>query len=288
MKQRAAWMLCWLAVMLAWAPAVSAQGPGGVRKQVEASMRVTGAITIATDGSVEAVDLDTPEKLPKGIAAFVGQNIAGWRFEPVVVDGVPRRALTRVSALLVGKTIGGGQMSVSIRGADFSDDTVLPEAERIAARQMKPPGYPTSAAEEGVQGTVYLLVKVARDGTVGDVSTEQVNLRFVASEPQMNRHRDRLARAAMAAARGWTFAPPTAGEQASQPHWIVRVPVDFNFTGLLPYGEWQVYVPGPRTRPDWAPDEDAPGFSPDALAEGGIRLAGGHRGPKLLTPLDGA
>ena len=137
MKQRAAWMLCWLAVMLAWAPGVSAQGPAGVRKQVEASMRVTGAITIATDGSVEAVDLDTPEKLPKGIAAFVGQNIAGWRFEPVVVDGVPRRALTRVSALLVGKTIGGGQMSVTIRGADFSDDTVLPEAERIAARQMK-------------------------------------------------------------------------------------------------------------------------------------------------------
>jgi len=259
-----------------------------VRKQVEASMRVTGAIHIATDGSVERVQLDTPDKLPKGIAGFVESNMASWRFEPVLVDGVPRRALTKVSALLVGKTIGGGQMSVSIRGADFNDDTVVPATQQIAGRQLRPPAFPMSAAEEGAQGTVYLLVKVERDGTVGDVSAEQVNLRLVASAPQMDRHRDRFARVAMAAARNWTFTPPTEGEQAAQPYWIVRVPVDFNFTGLLPYGQWQVYVPGPRTRPDWALDEDAPGFSPDALAEGGIRLAGGHRGPTLLTPLDGA
>ena len=43
----------------------------GVRKQVEASLLVTGTIAIAEDGSVTAVDLDTPEKLPKGIAMFV-------------------------------------------------------------------------------------------------------------------------------------------------------------------------------------------------------------------------
>lgn len=82
MKQRAAWMLCWLAVMLAWAPAVSAQEPAGVRKQVEASMRVTGAITIAADGSVEAVDLDTPDKLPKGTPPCSSrriQRLAGCR-----------------------------------------------------------------------------------------------------------------------------------------------------------------------------------------------------------------
>jgi hypothetical protein len=290
MKQRNAWML-WgvlVAAMLACVPVAWAQGPAGVRKQVEASMRVTGAIHIATDGSVERVQLDTPDKLPKGIADFVESNMAAWRFEPVLVDGVPRRALTKVSALLVGKTIGGGQMSVSIRGADFSDDRVVPATQQIAGRKLRPPGFPMSAAEEGVQGTVYLLVKVERDGTVGDVSTEQVNLRFVASEPQMKRHRDRFARVAMAAARDWTFTPPTEGEQAAQPHWIVRVPVDFTFTGPLPYGKWQVYVPGPRTRPGWAPQEDAPGFSPDALAEGGIHLAGGNRGPKLLTSLDGA
>jgi len=287
MKPRGIGMLWALAAMLAWLPTVLAQGPAGVRKQVEASMRVTGAIHIATDGSVERVELDARDKLPKDIADFVESNMAAWQFEPVLVDGVRRRALTRVSALLVGKTIGGGQMSVSIRGADFSDDRIVPETQRIAGRQMRPPGFPMSAAEEGAQGTVYLLVKVERDGTVGDVSTEQVNLRFVAGEPQMDRHRERFARVAMAAARGWTFAPPTEGEQASQPYWIVRVPVDFNFTGPLPYGKWQVYVPGPRARPGWAPQEDAPGFSPDALAEGGIHQAGGSHAPKLLTPLDG-
>lgn len=288
MKQRGIWMLWALAAMLAWAPTAWAQGPAGVRKQVEASMRVTGAIHIATDGSVERVELDTREKLPKGIADFVETNMAAWQFEPVLVDGVPRRALTRVSALLVGKTIGGGQMSVSIRGADFSDDRVVPEAERIVARQMKPPGYPMAAAGEGVQGTAYLLVKVERDGTVSDVSAEQVNLRIVANELQMTRHRERFARVAMAAARNWTFAPPTVGEQATQPHWVVRVPVDFTFSGEPRYGKWEVYVPGPRMRPVWAPEEEAPGFSPDALAEGGIHLAGEKRGPRLLTSLDGA
>lgn len=288
MKQYRVWIWWALAAMLAWMPSASAQGPAGVRKQVEASMRVTGAIHIAADGSVEHVQLDTPDRLPKGISGFVESNMASWRFEPVLVDGVPRRALTKVSALLVGKTIGGGQMSVSIRGADFSDDTVVPATQQITGRQLRPPAFPMSAAEEGVQGTVYLLVKVERDGTVGDVSTEQVNLRFVASAPQMDRHRDRFARVAMAAARNWTFAPPTEGEQAAQPYWIVRVPVDFTFSGPLPYGKWQVYVPGPRTRPGWAPDEEAPGFSPDALAEGSIHMAGGNRGPKLLTPLDEA
>lgn len=285
MKHRSIWRVLVMVVALACAQATAAQGVAAVRKQVEASLRVTGSITIATDGSVEAVELDAPEKLPKGIAAFVGSSVAAWRFEPVLVDGQPRRAQTRMSALLVGKSIGEGQMQVSIRGADFGDDQAVPEAERIVGRQMKPPGYPMAAADGGVQGTAYLLVKIERDGTVGDVSTEQVNLRVVATEAQVNQHRERFARAAMAAARKWTFAPPTAGEQAAQPYWVVRVPVAFTFSGEPRDGGWEVYVPGPRARPAWAPDEDAPGFSPDALADGGVRLAGGRGGPRLLTPL---
>lgn len=289
MKQGIIWRGALLVAVLAIAQSALAQGVAAVRKQAEASLRVTGSINIATDGRVESVELDTPEKLPKGIAAFVGRNVAGWTFEPVLVDGKPRRALNRMSALVVGKSLGDGQMEVSIRGADFGDDQAIPEAERVSGRQMKPPGYPMAAAQSGVQGTAYLLVKVERDGSVGDVATEQVNLRIAANEAQMNQHRERFARTAMAAARKWTFAPPTVGEQATQPHWVVRVPVAFSFQGQAPrYGTWEVYVPGPRARPMWAPDEEAPGFSPDALADGGIHLAGEKRGSRLLTPLDGA
>lgn len=287
MKQGFTWRVLIVAAALACMQAATAQGIGAVRKQIEASLRVTGSITIATDGSVEAVELDAPGKLPKGIAAFVGSSVAAWRFEPVLVDGQPRRAQTRMSALLVGKAIGEGQMQISIRGADFGDDQAVPETERVVGRQLKPPGYPMAAADGGVQGTAYLLVKVERDGTVGDVSTEQVNLRVVTTEAQMTQHRERFARAAMAAARKWTFAPPTAGKQAAQPYWVVRVPVAFTFGGEPRDGRWEVYVPGPRARPAWAPDEDAPGFSPDALADGGVRLAGDSSGPRLLTRLGG-
>jgi len=65
--------------------------------------------------------------------------------------------------------------------------------------------------------------------------------------------------------------------------------VDFRFQKAPGYGKWEVYIPGPRTLPAWVTEEDRPGFSPDALADGGVHLAGGQRGgPKLLTPLEGA
>ena len=133
-------------------------------------------------------------------------------------------------------------------------------------------------------------MRVERDGTVGDLAAEQVNLRIIGSEMQMGIYRKQFADAAMKAARAWTFTPPAAGGQADQPYWVVRVPVDFLFgnEGAPPpdYGTWALYVPGPRTRPNWAADEDRPGFAPDALAAG-VHLAGGNNAPKLLTPLDG-
>lgn len=283
----------WIAAVLVgvWALAglqtAAAQSPAAVRKQAEASLWVTGMITLRTDGTVAAVDLDAPEKLPKGIAAFVSANAATWQFEPYLIEGTPRQVKTKMSARLVGTAIGGGKMNVTIRGVDFGDYQALPAEQRLVSKELKPPSYPMSALENGVQGTVYLLIKVDRRGVVEDAVAEQVNLRFVASEPQMRQFRERLARSALSAAQAWTFSIPTAGEQAEQPHFLVRVPVDFTFSKERSYGHWEAYVPGPRERPSWAEDDD-PGFSPDALAEGSIAPVGGKQGPKLLTPLDGA
>lgn len=288
MKQRSAWLAWVLVGLVAFAQGAGAEGPRAVRKQVEGSMLVTGMITIRTDGSVAAVDLDKPDRLPEGIAPFVTQVATSWRFEPVLVEGVVRQVRTRMSARLVAKSSGDGKMQVTVRGADFGDYQAMPPEERISSQGMKPPGYPMAAAQGGVQGTVYLLLKIGRDGAVDDVVAEQVNLRMVASEGQMRQFRERFARAAIGAAEKWTFNPPTRGEAAEQPHWVVRVPVDFNFGEKPRYGKWEVYVPGPREHVSWAQDDERPGFSPDVLAEGGVHMAGGRQGPKLLTPLDGA
>lgn len=285
MKQRGAWLAWMLVGMVAFVQCTWAQGPGAVRKQVEGSMLVTGMITVRTDGGVAAVDLDKADRLPEGIAPFVTQVATSWRFEPVLIEGVARQVRTRMSARLVAKSTGDGKMQVSVRGADFGDYEAMPLEERISSKGMKPPGYPMAAAQSGVQGTVYLLLKIGRDGAVNDVVAEQVNLRMVASEAQMRQYRERFARAAMGAAGKWTFTPPIRGEAAEQPYWVVRVPVDFNFGEKPRYGKWEVYVPGPRERVSWAQDDDSPGFSPDALAEGGVHMAGAKRGPKLLTPL---
>jgi len=287
MKQRGAWLAWMLVGMVAFVQGAWAQGPGAVRKQVEGSMLVTGMITIRADGGVAAVELDKPDRLPEGIAPFVTQVATSWRFEPVLIEGVAMQVKTRMSARLVAKSTGDGKMQVSVRGADFGDYQAMPLEERISSNGMKPPGYPMAAAQGGVQGTVYLLLKIGRDGAVDDVVAEQVNLRMVASEAQMRQFRERFARAAIGAAGKWTFNPPTRGEAAEQPHWVVRVPVDFNFGEKPRYGKWEVYVPGPREHVSWAQDDDRPGFSPDALAEGGVHMAGGKQGPRLLTPLGG-
>lgn len=279
-------MRVWLGlVLISLTSAVWAAGPGAVRKQVEASMLVTGTIEIKPDGTVAVSQVDQPDRLPEGIAVFVQDQVAGWRFEPVLVDGKPVQARTKMSVRLIAKNLREGQATVSIRSATFGDYQALPEAERITSKKMAPPGYPMQAAERGVQGTVYLLLRVERDGSVGEVVTEQVNLKIIAGEAQMEQFRGLFARASTAAAKRWAFKPPTVGEAAEQPHWIVRVPVDFAFHGTeVKYGRWEAYVPGPRQSVAWASED--PSFSPDALPGDGIYLAG-QNGPKLLTPLDG-
>lgn len=263
-----------------------AAGPGAVRKQVEASMLVTGTIQITPDGAVAASQLDKPDQLPKEIAAFVQEQVASWRFEPVLVDGKPAQVSTKMSVRLVAKKLESGETMASIRAAEFGDYEALPVAERVTSRKMTPPGYPRQAIEQGVPGTAYLLIRVERDGSVSDAVAEQVNLKYIASEAQMDQLRAHFARVSVSAAKRWTFNPPTRGETAEQPYWVVRVPIDFSFPGReTRYGRWEAYVPGPRQTVEWT--SDAPSFSPDALAAGGVYLAG-QRGPKLLTALDGA
>ena len=263
-----------------------AAGPRAVRKQMEASMLVTGVIEIRPDGTVAASQVDKPEQLPEGIAAFVQEQVADWRFEPMRVEGKPVQASTKMSVRLVARNLHEGQAMVSIRSATFGDDETLPETERVTSRKMMPPGYPPQAAEKGVQGAVYLLLRVERDGSVGDVVAEQVNLKVIAGEAQMDQFRQHFTRVSVAAAKRWTFNPPTVGEIAREPFWVVRVPIDFAFPGRkAAYGQWAAYVPGPRQPVAWASED--PSFSPDALPGDGIYLAG-RNGPKLLTPLDGA
>lgn len=281
-------MLIALALLLAWTVPVLAAGPGAVRKQIESSMVVTGEVQIDAHGRITDIGLDQPETLPAGIVDFLQGQVKGWTFEPVLVDGEAVPARSRMSLLLVGKRLGDNSVTVGIRNADFPG-TDPGDGEAVASVDMKPPRYPRSAVHDRAQGTVYLVLKVGRQGTVEDAVVEQVNLRIVGSERQMENWRRQFADASLGAARRWTFAPPTGGERAGDPYWSLRVPVEFLIdTGPASsrYGKWHAYIPGPRQRAPWSDEED-PAFSPDALAEGGgVYMAGSPERLRLLTPLE--
>ncbi|GAB3065474.1 hypothetical protein GCM10027214_34890 [Stenotrophomonas tumulicola] len=262
-----------------------------IRATAEASMVLTGTIDIATDGSVEKVALDRREKIDPGIVRFIERSADSWRFEPIVQGGinVPARAPMRVR--VTGRTTDGGGMQVMLSDANFSnydpDDT-----ESTVGLKMTPPRYPSDAFSMNAMGTVLLQLKIERDGSVGDVVAEQVNLRTVGNERMMQNMRQSLSKAAVAAARRWTFRVPTTGDHVDEPFWTVRVPVSFDISDTLrpkdDYAAWQAYIPGPRQEEaPWrtAKPEEARGS--DLMPAGGVYMVGLDKGPRLLTPLGG-
>ncbi|MDQ3289389.1 MAG: energy transducer TonB [Pseudomonadota bacterium] len=270
-------------LLCVWASAAAAGGPQAVRKQVQASMQVTGMIDIQTDGKVGGYRIDHPEKLSPDLLQLVASSVPSWEFEPVLQEGRAVAVSTSVGIRLVAKPADGGGHEVSIQDASFEagNDGYGP---RILL--LVPPLYPTDMAQRSASGTVYLVLKVGRQGTVEDVIVEQVNLRVVASEYGMAQMRRRFSQSALQAARGWTFSPPVLGPDVDASHWSLRVPVDF-VLGEDPseqYGRWIGYVPGPRRDIPWADDEDDFAAAPDAMVPGSF-YSSRNGGPRLLTRL---
>lgn len=275
------WLFATVLLLLSFT--ASAAGPGAVRKQIEASMLVTGTIEVLPDGSVRTYAIDQADKLPKGVLDFIQQNVDLWKFDPVIVDGKAVGVRNKMSLRVVAKQASGDDYTVRLQAASF-DPLAVEAGHEVKSKSMPPPRYPEAAAMNGAAGTVYVVIKVGRDGSVEDVVAEQVNLRMVAGPVEMQQWRSVLGKAAVQVARKWQFIPPVAGERASDPYWTVRVPVDFMLSSNSPkYGQWQAYVPGPRQSYPWS-EKEAAGNSLEALSEGGVHLVG-NGGLRLLTPL---
>ncbi len=281
---KAWWIGALLAAVCMAGNADAAGGRTAVRKQAEMSLLATGTIDIAADGHVATYALDEPDKLPPVVRKLMDQAAASWTFEPVVKDGKPVPARTKMNLRFVAKQTGENAFDVRIASANFNV-SVPPEERPTALRRVKPQ-YPRAALHSGMRGTVYVVVRIGRDGRVEDAVAEQVNLRTVDTERNMGNWRRILADEAMAAVRRWTFAPPVRGEEVDAPYWRVRVPIDFLFYGDQEpsYGQWQAYIPGPRQSAPWMEDFDAR-MGVDAIAGDGLAPIGG--GPRLLTPLGG-
>lgn len=288
MKRLALLLLC-----VALGTTAHAQSASAVRKQAEASMVVTGQIVVEPDGAVRTCTLDQQDKLPSPVVDLVRSNAARWRFEPVVRDGAPIAARAPMNVRVVATPDDGGKtFTLRIAGATFGESS---SDEQPRYKQRTAPSYPQEAVQARVAGTVFLLVHIARDGTVADVAAEQVNLTVVDNERGMRRWRKVLADASLQAARNWTFEPPTAGAHKDDGEWIVVVPVAFHLRQWdAPdrsdrYGAWQGYIPGPKETIPWMEEyrlrhAGSRDNGSDAIADDGLHLLGG--GLHLTTPLD--
>lgn len=237
---------------LALAGLAGAEGPGAVRKRVEASMLLSGHIVVAADGTVKAYDIDQQDKVPAEVLTLIQNATFEWRFEPVVRDGHAVDAKAPMSLRIVARHESPDSSSfvARIAGATFGAEDK--ESEQISYAEHPAPGYPRSAIDDRVEGTVILLMKIGHDGKVVDVAAEQVNLGVVGSDPDLRIWRKALANPSVKAAKDWTFRIPSTGPHANDAFYVVRAPIQFSSTARarpIPMASGVRMSRGPRKPP---------------------------------------
>ena len=264
------------------------------RPIVESSMLLTGTIEIAPDGSVRSHTIDQPEKVPSAIRAFADKAIAAWKFKPIILGGQPVVAQAKLHLRLIADPVGGGNFAVRIGGASFEGgepSESLQNNDEVNRQHV--PKYPYDALRAYTGGTVFLLLKVGRQGQVLDAAAEQVNLTALGSAWEMAKWRQEFARASIVAAKQWRFVVPTSGPLLDEPFWYARIPVAFALkvsnqspaTAESEYGRWQPYVRGPQEIVPWFKLPPQAADAIDTTPAGSVLALG--QGPKFATPVSG-
>jgi len=278
---RVAWrgMLCWLVTGAAWA---NSYGP--TRSQIEATMMVSGTLSVDEAGNVTANAIDHPEQLPAAVVQLVQQTLPTFRFQPVLHDGKPQPVHALMNLVVAANQVDPKHVAIRIRSARFSE-TGSASSEQISVDHRGLLRFPEEAIKAGVGGTVYVAVRIDRSGHVLDAQVQQVNLRVVDNTRQMKHWRDEFAKPTLAAMRRFTFNVPTGGAHADDQSFTGILPVSYYVDNQGPpkYGQWDPYVPGPRQDITWLDDEEA--GANEAIPDGAFAQTGTDM--KLLTPPGG-
>lgn len=121
----------------------------------EEALSINTILDLGADGSVENVSVHEPQLLPH-VATAVANTIRRMRFDPVIVDGSPRRV--RTSALF----------RVGFEGSDTQRKLLvgLIEFGLPVAIEALYPRFPEGAQARGHGAEVWLLVEVDDSGKV--------------------------------------------------------------------------------------------------------------------------
>lgn len=271
-------------------PTPTAASPAAGLERV-AVMRLDGTITIDATGKPVGYTLAKP--LPAALAANIDRVVNGWRFHPVLQDGVPRRAEARMRIGLAARKV-GEQIEVRIDHATFPGPESETTPNGMTRVRMPPPQYPVELMRVGVSGKVLLSLRIAPDGSVADVVASQSMLFDVAgSEKNLRRAIAMFEESAIKGARRWRFAVPARLATATPAEMTVSAPIEYRMAkGEATPGDWQWVVRVPYKAAAWLPKAPA-GSQPGVadLADG--ELAGGAPALRLAMdvagqPVDGA
>lgn len=225
--------------------------------EVVATLSASGKIRIGPDGKVLSHQID--EKVPAAVAEAISRNVATWTFEPILEDGKPVIAETRVHLGIEAIEHSADEVALRFASVWFGD--------LATAVRQKAPRYPMGAPEQGIQAQVMLALRLDEDGRVIDAHAYRTRFAKDVSPRMAARYRARFERASIEAARQWQYSA-----EISKPGGVtVFAPIGYT----LMFGEqsdWLVLGPGEIVPPPWPMDGPMPS-EVETLPNGGAMLA---------------
>ena len=253
-----------LAMFAAW---VQAKEPA----PLEYATSIAGEIVIDPAGEVRSWSMD--DGLAPRLAQLVQRNVEQWSFEPILVEGKPVTAKTRMRLALLARPRADGSYELRVENVYFGDAK--------ARGEVVAPRYPRAAVMAGVQARVIVMAKVDEQGNVLDVHVYQTSLSL---KRGTDRWRRLFEQASLDAARTSRYVP--SDEIGGQ---RVGGTLTLPFTFEIAHGNsqkqlaadmkrWRAFVPGPVSPAPWVDASATEALDTDELADGGaVALASPFR-----------
>jgi hypothetical protein len=201
-------LLCLLATLTSTPEVARASNEPDVPLDTLLTMRVDGSVTIDLQGHVAGYQIDTP--VPDTLRGTLDHAVAGWRFQPVVLDGKPAVARTKMRITLAARKLDPDHYQVTVDNVVFpgsASSLGIPANSSSAgmyAKSLLPPRYPAELAQVGASARILIAIRANADGQTVDVAAVQGSLLDTRGTPRlMALAMKEFQRAALIAARHW-------------------------------------------------------------------------------------
>lgn len=217
---------------------------------------VDADVRVAADGTV--ADYRLNGVLDHGLADRVEREVRQWRFEPVLREGQPVPAKTR--------------LLISLQPAQDWGRWVVADVSSgrpaLARRELLMPDYPESGLRAHLSARVVLDVRLAPTGKVDEVHVEQTSLDRPMDPKLAAQWADIFDPPSVRVAKSWKFLPPDSVD--GQP-----VGTSFRFAIVFPYDidalHTHRFYPGPVVPAPWLSAQAAGDARQKALPDGEIQ-----------------